>query len=1170
MFAEGVGRSPRVLHVRRGCCAGVARVLRGCCGRFVPRARAPARGDAVSSKMTRATETGRSSARAVALCAVALCVAALGARELAESRALGNFILPKGHVWDTAVTRAERRTALAAKIERWARLGVKVTVSENETTSVLTDEGYSEGNDADATTETFTERDSGSANTTVDSPEELFAMGMRSTACIKTCLGDAQVEKILEGKGCSAIDGDDDGKRAKLVCVHERCECAEARAVQETLFYTCDARKSGANFTYTDLMDFYDASLETAFDDCVASKENDLLDKQLNAPWDASANKSLESLDITPISTNTSGVPALGAWCHLPGDAAWPSMCAVPALDNPSCTFHSGCGRGCPWGAAPIGTWHCGWCCRWCWSWPCWCWCSCRCRRWRCSCSCGCHWCSACASLPTFEFRCYRQRYARRTGGCWTCVPGYEWRNGRCQLMGWIQDIINGINTAKRTIADAPGAISRAASDVQSAFDAIGDRIRDIASKAEDLAKNFAKKVSDLFDAIANSIVPTSPEAVVRGIEKAFICGSNAADLGDEPEHIVQPVYMGLLDPVNEDALHGMIQSIMRGEDISEHTWTTHRKVRNPHYKPVADLGGNATADLGWCPPAFSAPKWPDFPDINVNWGGIPWPPATPTIPMPGFPDVKLPRMPGLTFPGLPGWSPVCLLTQVCIAPKIDFSIEKNHGMELDIAKKLHCSGTANANFEMSLDTKYPISVCIRVQKVKIPFEVISESISVILKWMKGKLMVAFDAIKNWGQPIADAIESAKDVVKDGIDEVTGWFKSIGIGRRLLDSEDITTEEEANEEIAYRKRIAEEMQSRQLALAARYLGRLEAAYSTYAPEMESHVRLETERMRTTVKSHPIFHSGHHHDAATLGVGLLDFADKELTDGLRDAFLKMRKAAFVMAVGAAFDTKVTIKADASVFMTGDFTDGGITRTISQTFGGGSGFYTTLEGVVRVTAPWMFMAEAKGEFSYRIYHDGDVGFEIGMDDGKPHIKVHDPKVKAEPLGAFSASASFKTGFVFEIVDMKLQFCYDTKVCAGPQINVEQPIYLGADAFVAASAANTKCFAGGTELTAVFADTFDGYEDDSNCKLKSGGAVFGVGGYVEHPHPSINIVLQTVIDGNDQCVPDYELYDRPTSGSVIKDVGGKDYFQTCTSSGSGSFINEDDCGCPVEGTC
>ena len=58
--------------------------------------------------------------------------------------------------------------------------------------------------------------------------------------------------------------------------------------------------------------------------------------------------------------------------------------------------------------------------------------------------------------------------------------------------------------------------------------------------------------------------------------------------------------------------------------------------------------------------------------------------------------------------------------------------------------------------------------------------------------------------------------------------------------------------------------------------------------------------------------------------------------------------------------------------------------------------------------------------------------------------------------------------------------------------------------------------------------------------------------------------------MIDGNDQCVPDYELYDRPTSGSVIKDAGGKDYFQTCTSSGSGSFINEDDCGCPVEGTC
>ena len=168
-----------------------------------------------------------------------------------------------------------------------------------------------------------------------------------------------------------------------------------------------------------------------------------------------------------------------------------------------------------------------------------------------------------------------------------------------------------------------PKAISRAANDVKSAFDAIGSRIVDITRKAEDLAKNFAKKVSNLFDAIANSIIPTSPEAVVRGIEKAFTCGSSAADLGDEPEYITQPVHMGLLDPLNEENLHGMIQAIMRDEDISDYTWTTHRKVRNPHYTPTADLGGNTTADLGWCPPAFSAPKWPDFPDLNVNWGGI-------------------------------------------------------------------------------------------------------------------------------------------------------------------------------------------------------------------------------------------------------------------------------------------------------------------------------------------------------------------------------------------------------------------------------------------------------------------------------------------------------------------------------------------------------------------
>lgn len=1120
---------------------------------------------------------GVARARALAVLAVAVACATLGAREMVESRALGRFVLPRGYVWESPALRERGREEIRGKVERWARLGVKVTVTEGtaeerEMSDITTDEGGARGDNAsEATAMSIEEQESGSKDTTAMTPEEEFAIGMQSTGCIQKCGDDLQIRKVLDGRGCDAVNGNGDGTRTKLKCLEERCDCAESTAIYDTLLFVCDARDSGSNFSYVDMMDFYDASVETAFDDCTSVKENKMVENQLNAPWDEDAKKEILSTEITPIASNASGVPALGAWCDLPGDAAYPALCAIPHLDNPSCSFNSGCGGWCPWGSVTTGVWHCGWCCGWCWSWPCWCWCSCSWRRWGVRCSCGCHWCTACASLPTFEQSCWRVKLLRVTGGCVQCIPGYEWRDGRCQLMGWIQDIANGIQQAAKTIAEAPGYVARAANDVKSAFDSIGDKIREIASKAEDLANNFAKKVTDLFEAIANSIIPTSPEAVVRGIEKAFICGSNSADLGVEPEHIIQPVYMGLLDPLNHDALDGMIKAVMRGEDIRGHNWTTHRRVRNPHYSKSANLGDKESADLGWCPPSFSPPEWPDFPDINVDWSGIPWPPKTPTIPMPRFPSVKLPRMPGLTFPGLPGWSPVCLLTQVCIAPKVELSFEKNRGMELDLSKKLHGTGTATAGFSMEMDTKYPISVCIRVKKVRIPFEVISQSIEVIVNWVKKKLFVAFDVITSWGQPIVDAIDDAKDTVKQGIDTINGWFNSIGIGRRLLESGDVETLDEANEEIAYRNRLASELESRQLALAARYLGRLEAAYATYAPEMESHIRLQTERMRSTVKSHPVFHSGKHHDAAALGLGILDFADSELTDGLLNAFRQMKKAAFIIAVGAAFDTKVTVKAEASTFMTGDFTDGGITRQISQTFGGGSGFYTTLEGTVRVTAPWMFYAEAKGEFSYRVYHEGDIGFEIGLDDGTAHIKVSgDPGVKAEPTGAFSAAASFKTGFVFEIVDMKLQFCYDTKVCAGPQINVAQPIYLGADAYVAAAMAGTKCFAGGTELTAVFAETFEGYKDNDNCRLRSGGTVAGVGGYVELPYPSVDIVLQTIVDGNEKCVPDFQVYNRPTSGNVLRDNGKADSFQTCSSTGSGNFINEAECPCPKPGEC
>ena len=51
-----------------------------------------------------------------------------------------NTMLPEGHVWDMPATRVRERTRLKEKIERWAQLGVKVTVMDNETTSVSLDQ----------------------------------------------------------------------------------------------------------------------------------------------------------------------------------------------------------------------------------------------------------------------------------------------------------------------------------------------------------------------------------------------------------------------------------------------------------------------------------------------------------------------------------------------------------------------------------------------------------------------------------------------------------------------------------------------------------------------------------------------------------------------------------------------------------------------------------------------------------------------------------------------------------------------------------------------------------------------------------------------------------------------------------------------------------------------
>ena len=98
--------------------------------------------------MKKTRELNGVSARAMALCAVALCVTTLGAREAVQSKTVADSMLPEGHVWDMPATRVRERTRLKEKIERWAQLGVKVTVMDNETTSVSLDQGGAHGDNA--------------------------------------------------------------------------------------------------------------------------------------------------------------------------------------------------------------------------------------------------------------------------------------------------------------------------------------------------------------------------------------------------------------------------------------------------------------------------------------------------------------------------------------------------------------------------------------------------------------------------------------------------------------------------------------------------------------------------------------------------------------------------------------------------------------------------------------------------------------------------------------------------------------------------------------------------------------------------------------------------------------------------------------------------------------
>jgi hypothetical protein len=274
--------------------------------------------------------------------------------------------------------------------------------------------------------------------------------------------------------------------------------------------------------------------------------------------------------------------------------------------------------------------------------------------------------------------------------------------------------------------------------------------------------------------------------------------------------------------------------------------------------------------------------------------------------------------------------------------------------------------------------------------------------------------------------------------------------------------------------------------------------------------------------------------------------------------MTDAFKAGMKAiSFNLRFKVDMDADLTIDATAELFRTGDFTQGKVVKNFYKFKMLKFGFYIVVEGALKLTLPYYFLANGQGRFQYKLSSDG-LYVDLGLDDGEPKLVLPtNPKVYLEHQASATVSASVKMGIMAELEDFGIKLCWAGLVCTGPMIKAGQPVYVGADAIAAAHSGTNACFNGASKLQAVFADRFAGYGDDPKCQLRTDGALAGAGWYSEFPGIQFDLDLITTTNLGSQCELKLDLYDVPEF-----DYTDPISHHVCTSSGSGAPVSAVSC--------
>ena len=157
----------------------------------------------------------------------------------------------------------------------------------------------------------------------------------------------------------------------------------------------------------------------------------------------------------------------------------------------------------------------------------------------------------------------------------------------------------------------------------------------------------------------------------------------------------------------------------------------------------------------------------------------------------------------------------------------------------------------------------------------------------------------------------------------------------------------------------------------------------------------------------------------------------------------------------------------------------------------------GLFAAVSVELDVRLPYYFRAEVEGSFEFEVSVAFPVTVSLGSDTSATYVSFGTPQIDlASPLSGY-AVAGMQIGVVSEIVSAYVALCAGL-VCAGPDIQARQDVYVGLDMFAQMQEGNATCHAGPETLTAMWTDWDYKSETKNECRRSQ----LGMGAYLQIP--------------------------------------------------------------------